>query len=157
MLSRFDAFGKTLDDFQVQTKTGAILSLGAISLTVMLVLSELLAYRAVHVNTAMVVDPTRKERLDIFLNMTFPRLPCHYVNIDVMDVSGEQQIEVAHNMFKMRLTLSETPFKTQNTPWLYPPKATSHVEVVTALKLTRARVVKLARTCKTLTRKKGGP
>lgn len=35
--------------------------------------------------------------------MTFPRLPCELLTLDVMDVSGEQQVGVAHGVNKVRL------------------------------------------------------
>lgn len=41
--------------------------------------------------------------MEIHLNMTFPRLPCELLTLDVMDVSGEQQVGVAHGMNKVRL------------------------------------------------------
>jgi len=43
------------------------------------------------------------ERMEIHLNMTFPRLPCQLLTLDVMDVSGEQQVGVAHGVNKVRL------------------------------------------------------
>jgi len=37
------------------------------------------------------------------LNITFPRVPCYLVSVDVMDISGEQQRDVSHNVLKTRL------------------------------------------------------
>ena len=42
--------------------------------------------------------------MEIHLNMTFPRLPCQLLTLDVMDVSGEQQVGVAHGVNKVRLS-----------------------------------------------------
>jgi hypothetical protein len=44
------------------------------------------------------------ERMEIHLNMTFPQLPCELLTLDVMDVSGEQQVGVAHGVNKVRLS-----------------------------------------------------
>ena len=41
--------------------------------------------------------------MEIHLNMTFPRLPCELLALDVMDVSGELQMGVAHGVNKVRL------------------------------------------------------
>lgn len=41
--------------------------------------------------------------MEIHLNMTFPRLPCELLTLDVMDVSGEQQHGVQHGISKVRL------------------------------------------------------
>jgi hypothetical protein len=43
------------------------------------------------------------EKMEIHLNITFPRLPCELVTLDVMDVSGEQQVGVMHGVNKVRL------------------------------------------------------
>ena len=49
------------------------------------------------------VDVRRQERMEIHLDITFPRLPCYIISVDVMDVSGEQQNDIEHTMIKTRL------------------------------------------------------
>ena len=41
--------------------------------------------------------------MEIHLNITFPRIPCELLTLDVMDVSGEQQTGVIHGVSKVRL------------------------------------------------------
>jgi endoplasmic reticulum-Golgi intermediate compartment protein 3 len=41
--------------------------------------------------------------MEIHLNITFPRVPCELLTLDVMDVSGEQQHGVQHGVRKTRL------------------------------------------------------
>ena len=41
--------------------------------------------------------------MEIHLNITFPKMPCELLTLDVMDVSGEQQHGVAHGVKKVRL------------------------------------------------------
>ncbi len=41
--------------------------------------------------------------MEIHLNITFPKMPCELLTLDVMDVSGEQQHGVAHGVNKVRL------------------------------------------------------
>lgn len=41
--------------------------------------------------------------MEIHLNVTFPRIPCELLTLDVMDVSGEQQHGVMHGVKKIRL------------------------------------------------------
>ena len=43
------------------------------------------------------------ERMEIHLNVSFPRIPCELLSLDVMDVSGEQQTGVMHGVSKVRL------------------------------------------------------
>lgn len=44
------------------------------------------------------------DRMEIHLNITFPRVPCELLSLDVMDVSGEQQTGVMHGVNKVRLS-----------------------------------------------------
>lgn len=37
------------------------------------------------------------------MNISFPRLPCELLTLDVMDVSGEVQAGVMHGVSKVRL------------------------------------------------------
>ena len=46
--------------------------------------------------------------MEIHLNITFPRIPCELLSLDVMDVSGEQQTGVAHGVTKVRLDSYKT-------------------------------------------------
>ncbi len=41
--------------------------------------------------------------MEIHLNITFPRVPCELLTLDVMEVSGEQQTGVMHGINKVRL------------------------------------------------------
>ena len=41
--------------------------------------------------------------MEIHLNITFPKVPCELLTLDVMDVSGEQQHGVQHGVKKIRL------------------------------------------------------
>lgn len=41
--------------------------------------------------------------MEIHLNITFPKIPCELLTLDVMDVSGEQQHGVMHGVKKVRL------------------------------------------------------
>jgi hypothetical protein len=43
------------------------------------------------------------EKMEIHLNISFPRVPCELLSLDVMDVSGEQQTGVMHGVNKVRL------------------------------------------------------
>ena len=41
--------------------------------------------------------------MEIHLNISFPRIPCELLSLDVMDVSGEQQTGIMHGVNKVRL------------------------------------------------------
>ena len=52
---------------------------------------------------AIAEQPFQGEKMEIHLNITFPRVPCELLSLDVMDVSGEQQTGVMHGVSKVRL------------------------------------------------------
>ena len=41
--------------------------------------------------------------MEIHLNISFPRIPCELLTLDVMDLSGEQQTGVQHGVSKVQL------------------------------------------------------
>lgn len=60
-------------------------------------------YRRIVIHPELIVDKGRGERMEIHLNITFPKMPCELLTLDVMDVSGEQQHGVMHGVNKVRL------------------------------------------------------
>lgn len=83
---------------------------------------EFLDYRRVNLDTSIVVDKSRGERLTVRMNVTFPKVPCYrksaarngsriltrsflltVLSLDVMDISGETQRDLSHNIAKARL------------------------------------------------------
>jgi len=54
-------------------------------------------------DTSIVVDKSRGQALTVWLNVTFPRVPCYLLSLDVMDVSGEVQRDITHQIVKVRL------------------------------------------------------
>ena len=41
--------------------------------------------------------------MEIHMNISFPRIPCELLTLDVMDVSGEQQSGIKHGISKVQL------------------------------------------------------
>ena len=108
-LQRFDAFPKVNEDFFQRTLSGGVITVAATVVMVMLFFSELRVYMAVRTDYTLTVDSSRGETLRINLDVTFPHLPCGVVSLDAMDVSGEQHLDVAHNIFKRRIDETGLP------------------------------------------------
>ncbi|KAI8055847.1 serologically defined breast cancer antigen NY-BR-84 [Syncephalis plumigaleata] len=103
-VQRFDAFAKTLDDFRIRTKTGALVTIISSIIMVMLLISEFRDYMKVSIQPQLIVDRARKDRLNIELNITLPKIPCYVLGIHVMDASGEEQSDTSHDIVKVRLS-----------------------------------------------------
>lgn len=103
-LKGIDAFGKTTDDVKVKTRTGALLTLISACIILAFTTMEFFDYRRVAVDTSIVVDRSRGQKLSVKLNVTFPHVPCYLLSLDVLDISGEQQRDISHNIMKKRLT-----------------------------------------------------
>lgn len=106
-LRRFDAYPKTLEDFRIKTFGGAAVTIVSGFLMFILFVSELNYYLTKEVQPELYVDTSRGQmKLRINVNVTFIHLPCAFLSTDAMDVSGENQIDVDHNLFKQRLSLT---------------------------------------------------
>jgi len=102
-LRAIDAFGKTMEDVKVRTRTGAFLTLVSFAIILSFTTIEFLDYRRIGIDTSVVVDRSRGEKLTVHLNATFPRVPCYLLSLDLMDISGELQRDITHDVIKTRL------------------------------------------------------
>ncbi|CAI6332487.1 unnamed protein product [Periconia digitata] len=101
---RLDAFTKTVEDAKIRTTSGGIITITSILVILYLTWSEWADFRRITVRPELVVDKGRGERMEIAMNITFPRMPCGLLTLDVMDVSGELQMGVNHGVNKVRLS-----------------------------------------------------
>ncbi|KAI9680937.1 MAG: hypothetical protein M1829_001017 [Trizodia sp. TS-e1964] len=101
--TRLDAFTKTVEDARIRTTSGGIVTIASLLVICFLVWGEWADYRRIQVHPELVVDKGRGEKMEIHLNITFPRIPCELLTLDVMDVSGEQQSGIMHGVNKVRL------------------------------------------------------
>ncbi|KAK3808724.1 MAG: ERGIC and golgi 3 [Benniella sp.] len=112
----FDAYAKTLDDFRVKTTTGAAVTLVSAIIILILLLGEFLDYRSIHLESSLVVDSGRKEKMSIDFDITFPKIPCYILTLDVMDVAGEHQSDITHSVYKVQLAPDGTEIKRERSP-----------------------------------------
>lgn len=103
-LLSFDAFSKTVDEARIRTASGGFITIGCLLTLLMLILSEWNQFNQVTIRPELVVDRDRALKLDLNLDVTFPHLPCDVMSLDIMDVSGELQLDIDNYGFtKIRL------------------------------------------------------
>jgi len=105
-LKRFDAYAKTLDDFRVRTTTGGFVTIISTCVILILFFLELQYYLTTDIEQVLFVDTSRHEKINITIDIQFPVLPCSYLTVDAMDISGESQTDIIHNLYKTRLDLN---------------------------------------------------
>ena len=103
-LKKLDAFPSTLEDFRVRTNSGAIVSLAALGLMLLLFVSELGYYfRVDTVDYLYVSNAAPFEKLSVSFDISFPEIPCSLITMDVVDDLGLIQHDAIHNIYKHML------------------------------------------------------
>ncbi|KAF6162634.1 hypothetical protein GIB67_003180 [Kingdonia uniflora] len=102
-LRNFDAYPKINEDFYSRTLSGGVITLASSIFMILLFISELRLYLHEVPETKLEVDTSRGETLRINFDVTFPALPCSILSLDAMDVSGEQHLDVKHDIIKKRI------------------------------------------------------
>ena len=104
-IKKFDAYPKTLEDFRIKTLGGGTITVVAGVVMVLLFASETQDYLTPSVDEQLLVDTTRDSKLKINLDIVFPKIGCDFLSLDAQDVTGEQHLSIAHNIYKRRLDL----------------------------------------------------
>ncbi|XP_026429545.1 endoplasmic reticulum-Golgi intermediate compartment protein 3-like [Papaver somniferum] len=102
-LRNLDAYPKINEDFYSRTLSGGVITVISSILMILLFISELRLYINSMTHTELVVDTSRGETLRINFDVTFPALPCSILSLDAMDISGEQHLDVKHDVIKNRI------------------------------------------------------
>lgn len=98
-----DIFVKPSEEARVRTNSGGILTIFSVALVMWLLVQEVKGYFEIGFEPQLVVDNRRDERMDIYLDIVFPHLPCDMVGLDAMDVSGEIQEHIEKSLEKIDL------------------------------------------------------
>eukprot|EP01041_Mallomonas_annulata_P001696 gene1696-3287_t len=103
-LKHFDIYTKVEEDFRVRTSGGATLSIFGWIIIFILTFAELGNYFRVETVEHMSVDTSLGQQLQININITFHALTCAEVHLDAMDVAGDNQLNIEHDMYKQRVS-----------------------------------------------------
>lgn len=108
-LRQLDAYPKVNEDFYSRTMAGGVLTIASSVVMAVLFITELRLFLQPTVVNELTVDMSRGDTLKIKLDLTFPHLSCAILSLDAMDISGEQHLDVVHNLFKRRLSAGGAP------------------------------------------------
>lgn len=108
-LRKLDVYRKLPQDLTEATMSGAILSIIAMVCMSLLFVTELSEYLTISTTSEMFVDINRGgEKLNINVDITFPRYPCGLLSLDAQDVMGSHIVNVGGTLLKRRLNSSGT-------------------------------------------------
>ncbi|EDK39286.2 hypothetical protein PGUG_03384 [Meyerozyma guilliermondii ATCC 6260] len=103
-LLSFDAFAKTVEDARVRTPAGGIITLICVIVVLYLIRNEYSEYTSIINRPELVVDRDINKKLEINLDISFPDIPCDVLTMDILDVSGDLQVDLLSSGFeKFRL------------------------------------------------------
>lgn len=103
-LKQIDVYRKPMEDFRIRTYSGGCLTLAAAVLMLFLSTLETMNYLTTNISEHLFVDSTTSDiKVDISFDITFQKLPCAFVTVDVMDASGGAQDDIKTDIFKIRL------------------------------------------------------
>lgn len=106
-LLSIDAFAKTVEDARIKTASGGIITLVCVLVVLILIRNEYLDYKLVITRPELVVDKDMNSKLSINLDVSFPNLPCDLFSPHIVDVSGDNQLDILESGFKKyRIILS---------------------------------------------------
>ncbi|KAG2483070.1 hypothetical protein HYH03_018053 [Edaphochlamys debaryana] len=91
--------------------SGGVITIVASVVMVLLFLSELRLYLTTQSVHELSVDVGRGEKIQIHFDVTFPKVPCAWLSLDAMDISGELHLDLDHDVYKQRLSPSGSPVK----------------------------------------------
>ena len=102
-LLSLDQHAKTLDEFRIRTKSGAVFSIIALVAMFVLFCSEFYSYVSTTKVDHLVVDSSKGSLMKISFDITFPSMPCAVIALEAEDVSGQKQNNLMHHVHKHRL------------------------------------------------------
>ena len=98
-LLAYDVFAKTEEDVRIRTRTGGLITMLCCGFTFLLLLSEWFQFYKVVTKPDLVIDRDFHLKLNFNIDITFPFVPCELVNLDILDDSGNVQLDITNSDF----------------------------------------------------------
>ncbi|XP_075211544.1 endoplasmic reticulum-Golgi intermediate compartment protein 3 isoform X2 [Lycorma delicatula] len=111
-LRELDAYSKPIEDFRVKTVSGGTVSVCCWCIIICLVCLRFYEHLFVQETVETIfVDTSRGPKLKINIDFVMPNISCDYLAVDAMDSSGEQHLQIDHNIYKRRLDINGHPIE----------------------------------------------
>jgi len=100
-----DIFRRVPKDLTEATYTGAIISVCCLITIALLFFGEVASYISPRIHSDMVVAPMNRygERLKVFMDINFHKLPCAALSLDILDVLHNHELHSMDNLEKIPL------------------------------------------------------
>mmetsp|Transcript_27951 Transcript_27951/g.37895 ORF Transcript_27951/g.37895 Transcript_27951/m.37895 type:complete len:99 (+) Transcript_27951:175-471(+) len=81
--------------------TGATFSFVSVGLLIVLFVYEVVDFISISKQSELIIDVSLEEQfIDLNLNITLPRAPCHILSLDIVDVTGVHEVNLAGQLYK---------------------------------------------------------
>eukprot|EP01118_Nematostelium_gracile_P008063 TRINITY_DN264_c0_g1_i1.p1 TRINITY_DN264_c0_g1~~TRINITY_DN264_c0_g1_i1.p1 ORF type:complete len:305 (-),score=60.00 TRINITY_DN264_c0_g1_i1:3-917(-) len=101
-IKSLDVFPKIKDDVKIQTSFSGFVTLICFFLSVYLILSELWTFSHPRIISSVTVDTSEPgEKLKVNFNIILPAMPCDDFGLDMVDMAGDQQLEITEHIQKI--------------------------------------------------------
>jgi endoplasmic reticulum-Golgi intermediate compartment protein 3 len=109
-LKSLDAHSSVSKEFRVYTAQGAVLSVVTLVLVVYLVTTELFFNFQLTLEESVHVNATSPRGIEMEFDITLPRVPCSFIQVDASDPAGQSQslhLDTAHHLWKHRVKVDD--------------------------------------------------
>lgn len=116
-LKQLDVYSKVSEECTHSSQAGGLVTVITAIIIVLLLWSEMNAFLSVDVVDTVAVDTRLHQKLNISMDVSFPRLRCDVVSVDSVDSAGDNQVDVHGGLEKLhldangKLTTGDPPVK----------------------------------------------
>ena len=102
---KLDVFKRAPRDITEGSYLGASLTIVAFLAAIALISSEWQLFREVRISSEMTIpaDSDATAKVQVNLNISFPKIPCDYLSFDAQDAMGNRNVDAKGHLFKHRL------------------------------------------------------
>ncbi|KAK8802382.1 hypothetical protein WA588_005353, partial [Blastocystis sp. NMH] len=108
-LEKLDFYPKIGDDYVIKTESGGYVSVISAILMIVLFIAELSIFLTPQREEKITLDQTLNEKMVINFNISMLKIPCSEASLDIMDISGQQQMGVMSRIVKIDLDSEQNP------------------------------------------------